>query len=198
MKGENDMSTKIDHDPNRNQAKYFDDHLKIAMKGQSRKGKRALQVFFSSKPFRTCGAILHILGLILAFFFIIRLWPETAAAFSPVIIALAIGMILISGIRRNYAMYKQGKYPKRGFLMKTGIEMVEITLTAFAAIFLAGASARYIAQTVGEAVEIRMPGLGLSVGLLSGISAAVLVGLCVGYVARIIFRPIGRFIVTAQ
>jgi hypothetical protein len=168
------------------------------MKDQNKKENMKFQAPFSSKAFRTCGAILYILGLILAFFFIIRLWPETAAAFSPVIIALVIGMILISGIRRNYARYKQGKYQKRGFLMKTGIEMVEITLTAIAAIFLAGVSARYIAQTVGEAVEIRMPGFGLSAGLLSGISAAVLVGLCVGYIARIFFRPIAKFLLKSQ
>ena len=159
---------------------------------QTRNKNKGKKILFTINPVKKCGSIIYFIGLILAFYFILREWPESAQGFSLVILVIVFGTMLIQCIQRNYASYKQGKCSKRNFLKRTGVELGKLVFTAVAAIYLAGISARFIGQLVGTAVEIRRPGLGLSAGLLSGISAAVLVGLCVSYLVRIIWAPITK------
>jgi hypothetical protein len=146
----------------------------------------------------SCGRTLYYFGLISALFILVWLWPNLISSLSWIIILLILGIIIIPIIQRNYRLYKLGKYSPSVFMRKTGVDAVGILLTGVIAIVLAGASARFIGTLVGNAVEKSMPGLGVPAGIFSGITAAVLVGICVGYIARMIWSPITNLIMRSQ
>lgn len=139
------------------------------------------------KFLRCFGSILYYFGLISAIFFVIWLWPEASSTIMWIVVIVGISIVIISTIRRNYVMYKMGRCSKQDFFRKLVIDIAGIILVLIIAVLLAGLSASYISQNVGKAIESSNPGLGVPVGLFSGIIAAVLIGLGVGYLVRSIW-----------
>jgi hypothetical protein len=141
--------------------------------------------------------IAYILGLIIAIFFFIRLWPESVVAISWVLLLLIMGMVIIPILRRNIFSYQQGIITRSRFVLVTVVELAGVLVTAIAAIFLAGVSARYVGQSVGTAVETSAPGMGSTAGTFAGVAAAVLVGIAAGYFIAAIWSRLTKVLLSA-
>jgi hypothetical protein len=136
--------------------------------------------------------------LLSAFFFVIWIWPNAASTFSIIVVIACIGIIVFPLIRGNYRLYKKGEYSKSVYLRKTIMDTVGILIIGLFVLLIASALAKDIGQKVGKAVETYTPGLGIPAGIFSGLITAVLVGLCVGYIVRMIWIPITKIIMGSK
>ncbi|MGB7538398.1 MAG: hypothetical protein WBM17_07650, partial [Anaerolineales bacterium] len=70
------------------------------------------------------------------------------------------------------------------FVVKTIIEVVESVIIGLISIIIASIFSKYVAETIGKAIESSMPGLGVPVAIISGLLSAAIVGIAIGYFAR--------------
>jgi hypothetical protein len=120
------------------------------------------------------------------------LWPVVTQPLVWFFILVGITMAVIFGVHRDIQSYRLGHINQKRLINKMILDVAEILIAIIAAFWIAGKTGGALGTTIGKEVESIYPGMGNIIEILVDVSTGVLVGLCVLFLVRWVWKKLLR------
>jgi len=117
-------------------------------------------------------SLILIIALLASLFF----WPALSSPLGMTVLVLAVGIAIVFTVRRHWNAYKNGELTRAKLARNIAIDVLGILITISLISFLGGLAGQYVGFLAGNAAEVRWPGVGAVVGIITAILSAFVVG----------------------